>query len=252
MKGKACLLRSVAAAAGVAALGLTAAGANAGIVGPCSASIAGEGVRLAGTGARDQAIVVAKDASVPIVMTAAGTISHVRVTLAFAGFSWTVKDTAVGSSVYRGTIPVKDYARYGVGLYKVSGVASGPGVSCTGTALVRVKGSPLTTIAGGVGLGAAALGGLGVLGSMLGGGGGAGISPFRIGRGSIAGLIAGAGGLVLLQQFAVLYPTGLVAAIGLALGVGAGGAAPWLGRLLHLGRATGTSGRFTPPKALAH
>lgn len=251
MKGKARLLRSVAAAAGVAALGLTAAGANAGIVGPCSASIAGKGVGLAGTGARDQAIVVAKDASVPIVMTAAGTLSHVRVTLAFAGFSWTVKDKAVGSSVYRDTIPVKDYAKYGVGLYKVSGVASGPGVSCTGSALVRVKGSPLTTVAGGVGLGAAVLGGLGVLGSML-GGGGTGISPFRMGRGSIAGLIAGAGGLVLLQQFAVLYPTALVAAIGLALGFGVGGAAPWLGQLLHLGRAAGTSGRFTPPKAVAH
>lgn len=82
---------------------------------------------------------------------------------------------------------------------------------------------------------------------------GAGAGAFRSGRSAGAGLLAGLGGLVLLQQYAVLHPTALVAAVGLALGFGAGAAAPWLGHtLLHgTGKTSGRS-RFTLPKAVAH
>lgn len=249
MNGKARVLRLAAACAGIAALGLTAATANAGIVGPCSASIAGQGVGTAGTGATDGAIAVANNAAVPVVMTAGGALDRVRITLGFAGFSWTVKDSAVGGQVYRGTVPVKDYALYGVGLYKVSGIASGVGVHCTGSALVRVKGEALATVAGGVGIGAAALGALGLLAGLAGGAGG--VTPFRVGRSSVAGLLAGFGAVVLLQQLALLYPTALVAAVGLAAGFGAGTAAPWLGKLLLHARAAGHGG-MVPPRALPH
>jgi uncharacterized membrane protein len=253
MKGMARKLVAASAAAGIAALALVATTATAGIVGPCSASIAGTSVAGAGTGATAGAILVDKNASVPVVMSAPSALSHVRFTMEFAGFTWTVKDKAVTTPVYRDTLPVKDYAKYGVGLYKVNGVATGPGVSCTGKALVRVKGNPITTVAGGVGLGAAVLGAFGVFAGMGGGGGAAGLGALRVGRSSIAGLLAGLGGLVLLQQYAVLYPTVLVAAVGLALGFGAGAVAPWLGHtLLHGAGKTVGRGRFTPPKAVAH
>lgn len=238
------------AAAAIAVLGLVATTASAGISGPCSASIAGVGVANAGTGATSKAITVGHDTSVPVVMTASGALSHVRIVMEFAGFSWVVRDKAVTTSVYRDTVPVQSYAKYGVGLYKVQGQATGAGFSCTGSALVKVEGSPYTSIAGGVGIGAAALGALGLVGGMFGGSGA--IRPFRIVRGSLAGLIGGFGVLLLLQQAAILYPTALVAAVGLALGFGLGTAAPWLGQLIGhgagkaAGMTTGHTGGLTP------
>ena len=44
---------------------------------------------------------------------------------------------------------VDDYARWGVGLYQVTGSSTGPGLSCSGIALVRVEGNPLSTPEGG-------------------------------------------------------------------------------------------------------
>jgi hypothetical protein len=49
---------------------------------------------------------------------------------------------------------VATYAKYGVGVYKVIGTSSGARVNCTGEALVKVNGNPLTTA---VGAGAAAV-----------------------------------------------------------------------------------------------
>ena len=238
------------AAAAVAVLGLVATTASAGISGPCSASIAGMGVANTGTGATSKAITVAHDASVPVVMSASGALSHVRIVMEFAGFSWVVRDKAVTTPVYRDTVPVKSYARYGVGLYKVQGQATGPGIACTGSALIKVEGSPFTSVAGGVGIAAAALGAFGLVGGMFGGSGG--IRPFRVVRGSLAGLVGAFGVLLLLQQAAVLYPTALVAAVGLALGFGLGTAAPWLGQFIGHGTGkaaglpTGHTGGLTP------
>ena len=93
---------------------------------------------------------------------------------------------------------------------------------------------------GGVGIGAAALGAFGLVGGMFGGGGA--IRPLRIVHGSLAGLV-GAVGVLLLQQAAILYPTALVAAVGLALGFGVGTAAPWLGQLI--GHGTGKAAGLT-------
>ena len=234
-------------AAGVAAIGLSAGTATAGISGPCSASLAGVNVGKLSTGATSKAITVRHSATVPIVMRAAGGLSHVKIVLQFAGLSWTVKDKAVKTPVYTDTIPVKNYARYGVGLYKVQGQASGPGVSCTGSALVKVKGNPFASVAGIAGIGAALLGAAGLGAGALGGGGG--FRPFSVARSSIAGLIAALGILVLLQQAAVLYPTALVAIVGLAAGLGTGLALPLLGHTVGhgAGRGAGISGHMPTP-----
>ena len=48
-------------------------------------------------------------------------------------------------------VKVKDYARYGAGLYRVHGVSDGAS-ACDGAVLIKVGGSPLTTL---FGLGAA-------------------------------------------------------------------------------------------------
>ena len=228
----------------LAALVFTAA-AMGGVSGPCSATFAGANVADRGTGATSSPITVGHDASVPIVMSTSGRLTHVRITIEFAGFAWVVKDKAVSTPVYRDTIPVKDYATYGVGLYKVEGQGTGPGLSCTGGALVKVKGNPVTSIAGGIGLGAVLVGGLGLLAGAL----GRGLAPSRIARSSLAGLVTAFGGLVLLQQTAILYPTALVAAVGLAIGFGAGTALPFVRTMFRHGArpTTLTTGRPATP-----
>jgi hypothetical protein len=208
--------------AGPAALGLTAT-ASAGITGPCTASIAGTSVADRGTGATAEPIVVDNDSSVPVVMGAQQPLSHVKLTMRFAWFSWTVKDKDVSTNSYSDTIPVKRYSRYGVGLYKVEGEADGTGLSCSGEALVEVDGNPFTSIAGIVGIVITLLGAIGVLTGGLGGRGAAG--PGRILGGLVAGALLGLGVLVLLQQAAVIYPTPLVAIIGLVAGIVLGTAA---------------------------
>ena len=78
---------------------------------------------------------------VPLVLTATGgKLQHVKIQLQFAGFSWTVSDKVAHTPVYTDSINVKKYAKYGVGLYKASGVGTGDNFNCTGSALIKVKG----------------------------------------------------------------------------------------------------------------
>ncbi len=98
----------------------------------------------------------------------------------------------------------------------MSGVSTGPAVSCTGTALVRVEGNPLTTVAGGTALGLSILGGLGLLGVGLRGRSRVGIVPLI---GLLSGLFLGVGILTLLQQYSVVYPTRAIALAGIVSGV---------------------------------
>ena len=202
---------------GLAALSLAAATATASITGPCTASLAGVNVADRGTGPTDKPIVVAHDASVPIVLTASsGTLSHIHFTMELAGFSFTVKDKAVSEQTYTGTLPVKTYAKYGVGLYRVSGSGTGAGLSCSGSVLVRVQGGLLSSYAGIAALVVTLLGAGGILAGGFGARGG-----FKILRAigsALAGLVAGLGAIVLLQQAAVIYPTQVVAIAALVLG----------------------------------
>lgn len=220
-------LRTIVAAGAVGICSLAvAAPAGAEISGPCSMTINGESVRDRSAEATAGAIPVERHSQVPVSMTAPRRISQLKVRIALAGFSWTVHDEPTTGTSWSRNVDVDRYAKYGVGLYKVSGSSSGPGLSCTGAALVRVEGDAITTVAGAVGLGLSIVSALGLLLLGLRGGGAASLLG-----GLLLGLALGLGVGVLLQQFAVLYPTRPVAITELAVGAAVGMAIPALRRL---------------------
>lgn len=231
------ILRFFAVTAGALAIAAVAIpSAFADIDGPCQATIAGENVKGRGTGALSDAIVVEKDATVPVSMSAGSEISYLKVQIEFAGISWTVHDEPSTGSSWAKEVNVDDYAKYGVGLYKVVGSSSG-GVSCSGAALVKVKGNPLTTVAGIAGL-VVALGGIaGVAGALI-----MALHSGALGLGSsllglFGGLFGGLGLAVLAQQFALVYPTAGVAAVFVGGGAVIGIGMSVLGKLLGAGAA---------------
>ena len=202
----------------IASLALAAAlavpqAARAEIDGPCQATIAGQNVATSDTTATGEPIKVREKARVPVTMSATRPITELAVEIEFAGIGWTVHDEPTEGRSWARTVNVGDYSKYGVGLYKVVGSSDGQAFSCTGAALIEVEGSPLTTIAGLVGLALAVFGGLGILWVAFRGPGGAPVV------GAILGVLLGAGVGVLLQQFAILYPSLILALI--ALGGGA-------------------------------
>lgn len=139
------------AAAGIAfaVSAADAAPASAEVSGPCQGTIKGVDVAPLSSSDIGDAIEVGKTETVTVGATAGGEIDRYKIQLAFAGVNWTVAKGEADGSSWSKTVNVGDYARYGVGLYKVSGVSSG--VSCTGAALVKVDGSPFGSVAGIVG-----------------------------------------------------------------------------------------------------
>ena len=206
------LLAVLALAAATAAL-VAPPAAHAEIDGPCQATIAGENIAAKDVSATGEPITVEESARVPVTMSAPRPITMLKVEIEFAGISWTVHDEPTEGTSWAKTVNIADYSKYGVGLYKIVGSSSGQAFSCTGAALVEVDGNPLTTVAGLVGLGLAIVGALGVLWVAVRGPGGAPVV------GAVLGFLLGAGVAVLLQQFAIVYPTMIVALI--ALGAGA-------------------------------
>jgi hypothetical protein len=111
--------------------------ASAVITGPCSASINGRSV--AGLSlSRANAIRVRIGSNVPISMAAHRRMTHYRITLSFAGQTRTIKDRAITANSWADSVSVKRYAQFGRGYYIVRGTSTGPGLSCSGEALVRV------------------------------------------------------------------------------------------------------------------
>lgn len=218
----------------VAAIVVPSAAAE--ISGPCEATINGQDVKSQGVGALDDAITVENDAVVPVTMSASSEISHLKIQIEFAGISWTVRDKESNGTSWSSDVKVKNYAKYGVGLYKVVGSSSG-GVSCSGSALVKVKGNPLTTVAGIVGL-IAALGGIAGVGGALALSAKAGSLAFgRSLLGLFGGLLGGLGLAVLLQQFGLVYPTAGASAAFLGGGGLVGVGMSVLGKILGSGAA---------------
>ncbi len=203
------------------------------ISGPCNATINGQNVKNQGTGAFADPITVENHAIVPVTMSAASQISQLKIQIQFAGMSWTVRDKASHGKSWSSDVKVKNYAKWGVGLYKV--VGSSGGVSCSGSALVKVKGNPLTTVAGIVGL-VAALMGLGGIGAAVAMTMRAGALSFgRSLGGLVFGLIAGLGLAVLAQEYSLMYPTlgAAVSSVGLGALFGIG--------LVFIGKLVGSS-----------
>ena len=210
-----------------------AAGAGATINGPCSASINGVNVKNQSSTSASGAIVVAKDARVPVTMTATQPISNLQVKISLMGLGRTVN--------------VKDYAFWGVGLYQVTGSSSGAGLSCSGIAIVKVEGSPLSTPAGWVSLGLTVVGALGLVATAVSALHGGGMIKASL-LGLLFGLVAALGATVLLQQFSVLFPTGQIAVLALAIGAVVGVALPFV---THAAGAHSAAAGTAPPVAHA-
>ena len=140
-----------------AAVVLPATAAGAVVSGPCTGTI--KGVDVAPLSASDpkDAIEVGGKEDVVVGATSQQQIERYKVQLEFAGIRWTVGKGTTADTSWSKTVNVSDYARYGVGLYRVHGVSEGA-AACDGAALVKVGGSPLGTVAGLAGL---ALGGIG-------------------------------------------------------------------------------------------
>jgi hypothetical protein len=134
--------------------------AHAEISGPCGATLNGVDVAGVNSGDRGDDISVSNDATVPVTMTSTTGFKSHKIQLEFGGIRWTVSDKQDdGSTSWSDSANVKDYAKYGVGLYKVIGVATlVDGTKCTGAATVDVSGNPLTTVAGAVAVTTVAVG----------------------------------------------------------------------------------------------
>jgi len=125
----------------IAAAALTAVVAPAqvsgAIRGPCSATLKGRSVAHL-TLAPADAIRVHLGARVVMTMAAHERMTHYRITLTFAGRTWTIKDRDIRTNSWADSVSVTRYAQFGRGSYLVRGESSGPGLSCSGEALVRV------------------------------------------------------------------------------------------------------------------
>jgi hypothetical protein len=149
------------AGVGVAALAvpLFASTAWAETSGGCGATLNGVDVAGVRSGDRGDDIKVSKDSRVPVVMTSAAGFKSHKIELEFGSRRWPVSEkTDDGSTSFTDTVNVDDYATYGVGLYKVIGVATlTDGTMCSGAATVDVSGNPLATVAGAVAAGTVAV-----------------------------------------------------------------------------------------------
>ena len=114
----------------------------------CEATLAGEDVGSRSSTDVDDAIEVGAKDVVEVGGTSDAPIDGYRVEMEFAGFSWEVAADDTEGTSWSDEVDVADYARYGVGLYRVSAVVTGEG-ACSGAVLVEITGkSPLTTAAG--------------------------------------------------------------------------------------------------------
>jgi hypothetical protein len=151
---------------------LSAGPALATLEGPCTASIAGQDVEGLSTGATSEPVDVAEGSDILVTMSSTRPLTHLEITLSYAGSEWAIEDKEISSRSWSESVPVDDYATYGKGLYLVKGKSTGNGFTCTAAALVNVEGNPLTSVAGAVGLGMAVIGIAGV--------GVAGIAAYRV------------------------------------------------------------------------
>lgn len=151
MSGAARLGRALAAAAVVAAaLVAVPPPAGAQVTGGCSATVAGQDANAAHN--VRHAVTVSENDTIVVTGTAPGPITGYTVYLTFGPARFRVAGETVsdGRTTWTSTVNVKDYARYGVGLYRVEGDTSG--TVCSGWAYVKVTGPfPLFTVAGAVG-----------------------------------------------------------------------------------------------------
>jgi len=110
---------------------------SAGIRGPCSASIKGRSV-VGLSLSRADAIRVQIGSKVAVSMAAHQRMTHYRITLGFAGRTVTIRNRAITANSWADSVVVRQYAQFGRGFYVLRGSSTGPGLSCSGEALIRV------------------------------------------------------------------------------------------------------------------
>lgn len=154
-----CLVGVVASAA-IVAIPTTA---YASMSGPCSGTVNGQDVAPRSASSPGDAIDVGNADQVVVQARSSSPIGTYRIQLEYAGIRWTVAKGESSDNAWSRSVKVKDYARYGAGIYRVHGVSTGGG-SCDGAVLVDVGGSPLTTP---IGLAAVGLVLLGVANAAL-------------------------------------------------------------------------------------
>jgi hypothetical protein len=143
---------------GIALLGSDGAAAAAVNDGPCRFFING----APSTDFFDQqhALQVASDQDLVISGRVAGRFKQYSAWLRFADFKYLAATGSPDGPSFSRVVNVKDYARYGVGIYKVLAAADvvSPEATCDNDAYISVSGNPMTTVAGLVAAGAGALG----------------------------------------------------------------------------------------------
>ena len=172
--------RAIAARAGLVALAPRWASASfsrprpsAEISNGCQATVAGVSVGDRSSTDPEQAIKVQADQDVTVVFTAPAPITGYKVELEYAGFRFPVAQGVTNGNSWTQTVAVKDYAKFGVGLYKVIGSSTGPG-ACSASFLIGVVGKdPLSTLIGAFSAAILAIGALATVaitaGSAMGG-----------------------------------------------------------------------------------
>lgn len=206
-------------------LGAFAAPAGAAVSGGCVVTVNGENVDRAHS--PDTAFEFDEGEVIEVVGVSAAPVESYEITMKYGLFSYPAKsgEPTGDDTRWSGEVQVDDYTRFGVGLYRVDGSSTGA-APCSGWAYIRINGPfPLATVAG---ASAAVLTVVGVAGMA------SAVRPPKGGkagrghrwRGSLFGVVAGAGAAVLLQQFGIVPMTPAVmvgvplgsALIGLGLG----------------------------------
>jgi hypothetical protein len=207
--------------------------------GNCIVTLNGTDVRAAATFAH--AIEVPSDGSIEVSGRSAQETSSVRIDLSFPLVHATVLDERFTQPVaaWTGVVHVRDWARYGVGLYRVVTTTDG----CTASAWIDVTGrSPLTTVAGLAGMGLFLIGLVALIVGFVRGG------RRRTGQSLaiLGGISFGIGALMLNQQLGWIPVTWRWLALWTAAPGGLSGAANALLRLQSrqtTGRAHDESGQ---------
>lgn len=124
--------------------------AHAEIDGPCTAVVNNHDVGPLSSSDKGDAIKVKKDDTIDIVMTSSTGFESHKIEMEIAGLRIPLQDKPDGGDAkWTGSADVSDYANYGVGLYKVVGEGKlVDGTTCTGSVLIEVEGSALTSVAG--------------------------------------------------------------------------------------------------------
>jgi hypothetical protein len=163
----AAFFRPLLVAFGVGLTGMVLLASPAAAQSGCGANANGTDVRTYGS-PQDALKVDATDQVTITASSAGAAFRHYDVKLEFAGVGWSVASGAVQGTSWSDVVEVDTYASKGVGIYKVVATSTlDGGGTCSAVAYVKVSGtSPLSTTAGRVAGGVAALG---LVGTAIGG-----------------------------------------------------------------------------------